>query len=114
MRDDMSAPNRHIEISTRAERDLRQLDRRDRDRVVDGLRRLAAEPPPANLDVKAIAGALGWSRLRIGDFRVLYRQLTQRELVALERVGAGILVARIVNRRELERAVRSLETIELD
>jgi len=48
--------------------------------------------------VVSVSGHPGWLRLRVGDWRILYR------LHAGSRV-----VARIVNRRDLEAAVRSLE-----
>jgi len=48
--------------------------------------------------VKAIAGHAGWFRLRVGDWRVLYRRVS----------ASGMLVARIVNRRDLDRAVAQL------
>jgi len=49
-------------------------------------------------------------RLRIGDYRVLFRRLTTAE-VGRDRDRAtenGILVSRVINRRDLDRAVRSL------
>lgn len=65
------------------------------DRVTDGLRRLASGDP--NLDVKQLRGRDPWLRLRVGDWRVLYRPF---EL--------GLWVERIVHRRDLHRAVDSL------
>jgi mRNA-degrading endonuclease RelE of RelBE toxin-antitoxin system len=50
-----------------------------------------------NLDVKALTGQTVWLRLRVGDFRVLYMP-----------AGKQWLVARVVNRRDLDKAVRSL------
>lgn len=116
----MSEQRRHLEISSRAERDLRRLQRREHRRVVDALQQLVAVPPPGNLDVKPLGGHAGWMRLRVGDYRVLYRPLSEREQarLVLER-GAlegspGFLVGRIVNRRELERAIRTLDVPEVD
>ena len=85
-----------IRLSSRAERDLRRLDNQVRRRVVDGLRALDVGAP--NLDVKALKGSVPWWRLRVGEHRVLYRG-----------VEGGWLVERIVDRRDLERAIRSLE-----
>lgn len=116
----MADEPQHIELSSRAERDLRRLQQRERERVFDALDGLVTEPPPENLDVKQLAGHPGWLRLRVGDFRVLYRPLTEREQsqLALERgtleVSPSFFVARVVNRRELERAVRTLEVPEVD
>jgi hypothetical protein len=86
-----------------------------RTRIVRALREgLAAVPPPANLDVKTLEGAAPWLRLRVGDYRIVYRPLTSVELTTLAAqrgapaVSQGFLVDRIVHRRDLEAAVRSL------
>ena len=97
-----------IELSRRARRDLRAfrgtLDVR---RILEGLDRLAAGA--GNLDVKALQGAVPWLRLRVGEFRVIYRPLTAEEVQALPGAStAGFLVARVVNRRDLDRAIESL------
>ena len=97
----MSSPAR-IELATRAVRDLRRLDAPERRRITASLDELAAGAP--NLDVKALAGHTPWLRMRVGDWRVLYRPLSDEEAAT----GAGWLVARIVNRRDLERAARGL------
>jgi mRNA-degrading endonuclease RelE of RelBE toxin-antitoxin system len=99
-----------VELSRRAVRDLRRIDSTDRRRLLDVLEKeLAAEPQPANLDVKPLAGRAPWLRLRRGDYRVLYRPLTSDELVALGATErAGFLVERIVDRGQLERAASTL------
>lgn len=91
-----------IDLATRAVKDLRRLDRPDRDRVRDALQQLAAGAE--NLDIKALTGSAPWLRLRVGDWRVLYRLLTDAEAPD----GAGLLVARVVHRRDLLRAVGTL------
>ena len=74
---------------------------------------------PANLDVAPISGRAPWFRLRAGDFRILFRRLTAAELdlLVLRRGAAegatGFFIGRIVDRSELERAVDTLELIEL-
>lgn len=74
---------------------------------------LAADPLAPNLDLVALRGRAPWLRLRSGDWRVLLRPLDAAELRdvggAAER---GFLVARIVNRRDLERAVTSLPRLD--
>jgi mRNA-degrading endonuclease RelE of RelBE toxin-antitoxin system len=134
-----------VELGSQARRDLKRVDPgRDRKAVIDALTvGLTAVPPPGNLDLKALKGAAPWLRLRVGDYRILYRPLTQAELEDLElskglgkllkqgtppeelgkelgklihgrsrrrrrRAEAGYLVARIVHRRDLDRAVRTL------
>lgn len=107
----MHARRGHVQLTSRAERDLRQLERREREQIAAALRRLLDDQP--NLDLRPIVGVPGWWRLRVGDYRVLCRPMTQREL---ERAGysRGSLIARVVNRRELERAVRSLARSEFE
>jgi hypothetical protein len=47
----------------------------------------------------------------VGDWRILYRPLTREELdrLKLGEQPEGYLVARIVNRRDLERTLRTLD-----
>lgn len=100
----------HVELSTRAIKDLRRLDASARDRVTRVLRSdLAADPRPPNLDVVQLEGRAPWSRLRLGDHRVIFRPLAAAELRALGATQRrGILVERLINRRDLEKAIRHL------
>jgi mRNA-degrading endonuclease RelE of RelBE toxin-antitoxin system len=106
-------PN-HVELSRRAQRDLRALPHRDRGRIIRALQEdLAADPLPRNLDVVALQGRAPWLRLRSGDWRVLLRPLSAVELADVDGTAErGFLVARIVNRRDLERAVATLPRID--
>lgn len=99
-----------VELSKRAQRDLRRLQGKSRERVIGVLEEeLAADPQPENLDIKPLKGRTPWLRLRSGDYRVLYRPLTTKELRALKaRERKGFLVERVVDRRELERAAARL------
>ena len=101
-------PEARIELSRRAQRDLRGLrGSPDLGRALEGLDRLAEGAE--NLDIKALQGAAPWLRLRVGDVRVIYRPLTAEELQNLRGPSAvGFLVARVVNRRDLDRAIESL------
>ena len=95
----------HVALSRRAQRELRRLDRATRHRVAGELSLMDAP----NADVKSLVGRPPWRRLRIGDYRVLFRMLDTDEIAAIGiKDTAGILVARIVHRRDLERAVASL------
>jgi mRNA-degrading endonuclease RelE of RelBE toxin-antitoxin system len=99
-----------IELSKRALKDLRRIDHADRRRLLKLLEQdLAAEPQPPNLDVKPLVGRAPWPRLRRGDYRILYRPLTDAELRTL-RTGeqVGFLVERVIDRGDLERATASL------
>jgi mRNA-degrading endonuclease RelE of RelBE toxin-antitoxin system len=99
-----------VELSKRALRDLRRIDHKSRRRLLDLLENdLAAEPQPANLDIKALTGRAPWLRLRRGEYRVLYRPLTDGELQMLgASEPAGFLIERVIDRGELERAASTL------
>jgi hypothetical protein len=68
--------------------------------------RLHLDGPPrleggsANLDAKAVEGSPPWLRLRIGDYRVLYRSVDEDRL----------WVERLVHHGDLDKAVASLES----
>ena len=94
-----------IVLSRRAERDLRRIGRGEAlARLREALEGLA--DGEASLDVKPLAGSAPWHRLRVGDYRVLYRTVEPDKAGDSE---ARFLVARVVHRRELERAVTTLE-----
>lgn len=84
-------------------RDLRHLDAPTRRHIRDALQQL--DTGAQNANIKTLAGQAPWLRLRVGDWRVIYRRLTAAEA---SHGGAGILIARVVNRRDLLRAVRTL------
>lgn len=105
----------HVELSTRAVRDLRRIrSRRELARIERLLRdQLGPDDLPANVDVAPLAGAAPWMRVRVGAYRILLRRLTRsemRELAARKDVAGqtGYLVERVVDRRDLERAVGRL------
>jgi mRNA-degrading endonuclease RelE of RelBE toxin-antitoxin system len=86
-----------IVLSRRAVGDLRRIGPGpELDRLQAGLERLNDGDP--NLDVKPLTVAAPWRRLRIGDWRVLYRP-----------AGDRILVARIIHRSDLQRVIKTLE-----
>ncbi|HVE76138.1 MAG TPA: type II toxin-antitoxin system RelE/ParE family toxin [Actinomycetota bacterium] len=88
-----------VRLSRRAVKDLDGLSVRDRKSVVAALERLAANPSDPSLDVKPLVGRRPWRRLRVRNFRVLFHLYdSQRTL----------LVARVIDRKELEQAVLSL------
>lgn len=95
---------RGIVLSRRAERDLRRVGSGEGlARIHEALAALAAGD--ANLDVKPLVGAAPWHRMRVGDSRILYRPVGPAEQIDAE---AQWLVARVVDRRDLERAVTTL------
>lgn len=91
-----------------AERDLKKLRRSpDLERLREAIR--ALERGEEGLDVVALEGRRPWRRLREGDWRIIFRPLSPAEVQRLGVPhGEGILIARIVNRRDLERAIRAL------
>jgi mRNA-degrading endonuclease RelE of RelBE toxin-antitoxin system len=95
----VSDPLSNIELAPRAIRDLKRLDRQTRKRVQQAFQ--ALEVDAANLDVKAVAGHAPWRRLRLGEHRVLYRELA-------EETASRFLVARVIDRRDLHRAIDQL------
>lgn len=90
-----------IALTRQAEREVRALPVASRRQLQRSLGRLAAGQ--AGLDIKPLAGRGPWKRLRVGDYRVLYRTVD-----AAEHPTYRWLVARVVNRRDLERAVQTL------
>lgn len=93
-----------VVLSRRAVRELQRIGRGPQlARIRAGL-----DGPVAgatDFDIKPLAGAGPWHRLRIGDYRVLYRSIEPGEAAGSD---ARWLVARIVHRRDLERAVSTL------
>jgi mRNA interferase RelE/StbE len=96
----MTDPLGSVTLAPRAIRDLKRLDRPTRKRVQQALEALAAGA--ANLDVKPVVGHAPWLRLRVGEHRVLHRQLTAAEGDPRQ------LVARVIDRRDLHRAIERL------
>ena len=95
----------HVELAKRAIPDLRGLDPSIRRRIAAALERL--DDP--STDVKALTKHAPWRRLRTGDYRIVFRPLTAAELATLNTNDTtGMLVERIVDRRDLTRAVASL------
>jgi mRNA-degrading endonuclease RelE of RelBE toxin-antitoxin system len=92
---------RKVNLRRNAVRDLRGFSGPERKRLIDALRLLGEGA--ANLDVKALRGASPWLRLRVGDYRVLYYPTTDT-----------YEVDRIVHRRELDRAARTLGVVRTD
>ena len=80
-----------VQIKRSATRDLTQIARQDRERIVYAIDRLG-EQPHAGYPLK---GTLrGLRRIRVGDYRIIYEVL-DNELV--------VLVVRVAHRREVYR-----------
>jgi mRNA-degrading endonuclease RelE of RelBE toxin-antitoxin system len=101
----------HVELAARAAKELRKIrsDRARRDVTRCLKDELTGEPHPENMDLKPLTGHAPWMRARCGEHRVLFRPLTADELKKLDvEETAGYLVARIIDRADLERAIRTL------
>ena len=74
-----------VEITSRAERELRRMDRQVKNRLTQAIMALADEPRPAGcLRVRSEPGV--W-RIRVGDWRVGYRVDDEAQEVVVIRVG---------------------------
>ena len=80
-----------VRIKRSASRDMARIARRDRERIVCAIDRLA-EQPHAGYPLKG--DLRGLRRVRVGDYRVVYEVLNN-ELV--------VLVVRVAHRREAYR-----------
>ncbi len=81
-----------VRVSASAKKELARLPRQVQRRVVRALDRLPDRPRPRG--VRKLAGSQDVYRLRVGDYRVVYR-IADRALV--------ILVVRIGRRRDVYR-----------
>lgn len=52
---------------------LRRMDRTTAKRIVAKIEQLAADPASLGNNVRALKGGAGLMRLRVGDWRVIYR-----------------------------------------
>jgi len=96
----------HVEFGPDVDRDVKRARRSgEAKRVATAIAALERADP--NLNIVPLQRP-PWRRLRTGDWRIIYRPLTPAEVKALGRKGRGYLVARIVNRRDLEDAIRRL------
>lgn len=98
-----------VDLSRIASRELDRLEVVTRRRVRFVItERLTALPLPANLDMRPIQGLPPWLRVRVGDYRIICRALTNSELRVGPAAPSGYLVGRIVHRRDLPRTLRQL------
>ena len=84
-----------VEFTDEAERDLRKLTSRDRDRIFRFLQdRIAKDQDPRRIGEALIGPRRGLWRYRVGDFRILTQIVDRRVTVVVVEVG---------NRREIYR-----------
>jgi mRNA interferase RelE/StbE len=82
-----------VELAPRARRDLRRLDRQVRERILDALQGLTADPAVG--DVRPLTGRAGEQRLRVGDWRVIF---------VLDHDNRVLTVVRVAHRSSAYRA----------
>ena len=97
-----------VRFSKRASKDILRIDRSTRARVRTALLGLMERPQHPNLDVRPLSGRSPWMRLRVGNVRVILRKLSASETRSLDLEAPAYLIARIVDRRDLEEAVKPL------
>ncbi len=81
-----------VELTPQAARDLKRLNARNRVRVAARIDRLSADPRPQG--ATKLKGAEDLFRIRIGEYRLIYR--IQKEILV-------VLVVRIGDRKEIYR-----------
>jgi len=82
-------PEMQIEWRTRAIRDMRRLDTRDRERIIAKIEQYASDPSALANQVVMLSGSR-YRRLRVGNYRVIFHA-----------ESAGIMtVLRVRHRRE--------------
>ncbi len=89
--------NYRIEVTPRAQKDLKALPVRERQRVADQIDALQTDPRPP--DCKKLKGKEDFFRIRAGDYRVVY--LVKDEVLL-------ILIVRVGDRKEIYEIIRRL------
>jgi len=75
-----------IIIDREAEKKLRYLDKPTRQRIIQAIQALAQNPHPPNS--RQMVGYEHYYRLRLGDWRVVYRLEADRLFIFIIKVGA--------------------------
>ena len=73
-----------IEFGTKALKFLSKLEKVSKERVFKRIKELYEDPFPS--DVKKLKGEKDVYRIRVGDFRVLYRIIPEDEVILIFRV----------------------------
>jgi len=73
-----------IEFGTKSLKFLSKLEKGSKERVFKRIKELEGDPFPS--DVKKLKGEKDVYRIRIGDFRVLYRIISEDEVILIFRV----------------------------
>lgn len=75
---------KRIEYGGEALRALARMDRKTATRIVEKVEQLAADPASLANNIRRLKGGHGLMRLRVGDWRVIYRD---GAVLAIERIA---------------------------
>ena len=78
-----------VELTRTAEKQLRRIAKRDRNRLVEAIRGLADSPRPhgARHGARKLQGYDDVYRIRVGQYRVVYEVFDDRVIVIVLKVG---------------------------
>ena len=76
-----------VRVHRRARAELRTAPQWIRDRVAKLIVDLGNDPLPEGYDVGELRGGKGIFRIRIGDYRIVYRVDAEEKLVSIERAS---------------------------
>jgi mRNA interferase RelE/StbE len=74
-----------IELTTQAAKQLATLERQTLKRIAARIDALAEDPRPAS--ARKLSGKEALFRIRVGDYRVIYRIIDRTVLVTIIRIG---------------------------
>ena len=98
-------PRRYrVRLLPAAARTLEKVVPSVRHRVKTAIDRLEREPRPAG--VKAVSGQAGLLRIRVGDYRIIYRVVDDQLLVLVIRIGHRAEFFRAAAMRQVRRRAR--------
>jgi mRNA interferase RelE/StbE len=85
-----------IEVTPRAQKDLKALPKRERRRVAEQIDALTTDPRPTGC--KKLKGREDFYRIRVGDYRVIYQIEDEILLILIVRVGDRKEIYEIIRR----------------
>ena len=85
-----------IEVTPRAQKDLRALPKRESQRIARQIDALKTDPRPTGC--KKLKGREDFYRVRVGDYRVVYRIQDDILLILIVRVGDRKEIYEIIRR----------------
>jgi len=86
-----------VELSPRALRDLKSMEKGAASRILSGLSVLEMSALPGPPVIRKVRGRDATWRLRVGEYRALFERGTE-----------GWVILRVVGRKDLEKALRNL------